>query len=237
MCDTQLVAVPCLHSPSELCFTVWAHCLCLCLLRKPYIVRLDAMSSSLTGAAGLQGAVTDMAFLHSYFQPTLAVLQVLGAVVGVAAVCVHEWIHVRCAQTICLVLACRSLWVKGMHSSTSTSTTSACWSELHVTHKHHGKWPSRSHINTPCSLYIVSAGCPRFSLFLLCAVFFLCSCSLSVSVSVRCRNLCGRRRRDVLCIVVTSVCRRCRWTWTSMPTLLFGYDYANGAREAAITTH
>jgi hypothetical protein len=45
-------------------------------LRRPYVVSLSAIVGSLTGRAGLQGAVHDIAFLHCYFQPTIAVLQV-----------------------------------------------------------------------------------------------------------------------------------------------------------------
>jgi hypothetical protein len=46
------------------------------LVRAPYIVTLTSMTSSMTGAWGLQGVVVDMAFLYGYFQPTLAILQV-----------------------------------------------------------------------------------------------------------------------------------------------------------------
>ena len=45
-------------------------------VRRPYIVPLANMASGLTGTTGLQGDVQDMTFLHCYFQPTLAILQV-----------------------------------------------------------------------------------------------------------------------------------------------------------------
>ena len=47
-------------------------------MRRPYVVSLSAIVGSLTGRGGLQGAVHDIAFLHCYFQPTIAILQVGG---------------------------------------------------------------------------------------------------------------------------------------------------------------
>jgi hypothetical protein len=45
-------------------------------VRRPYVVSMTSITGSLTGAAGLQGTVHDIAFLFCYFQPTIAVLQV-----------------------------------------------------------------------------------------------------------------------------------------------------------------